>query len=124
MTVSQVHEALGTFSIKLKPNIPRDVLDSIEYFGHLAVIPGRMDARIYGDSTLDSARYVGVVRKKKVADLDTQSGTANTTVTLEGVGMNFWLGDEEDKGSVIEDELQFSNVNFTTAVSGLLPPAV
>src|SRR4051812_7167146 len=112
MTVSQVHEALGNFSIKLKPNIPRDVLDAIEYFGHVAVIPGRIDARAYGDGTLDAARYVGVLRKKKVSDLSStvtsninQPEAAGTFITLEGAGMNFWLGDEDDKGSVIENEI-------------------
>lgn len=125
MTVSQVKEALGAFSIKLKPNIPRDVLDAIEYFGHVAVIPGRIDARTYGDGTLDSARYVGVLRKKRVADNGTiSSDTASTAVTLEGVGMNFWLGDENDKGAVIEDEIQLTSVNFATAIQTLLPPAV
>ncbi len=125
MTVSQIHESLGSFSIKLKSNIPRDVLDQIEYFGHVAVIPGRMDARTYGDGALDSARYVGVLRKKKIADNGQKSeDTAGTNVTLEGVGMNFWLGDEDDKGAVIEDEIAFTSVNFTAAVSGLLPPAV
>lgn len=125
MTVSQVHESLGTFSIKLKPNVPRDVLDSIEYFGHIAVIPGRLDARTYGDGTLDSARYVGVVRKKKISDNGTtNTDVSNTFVTLEGTGMNFWLGDEDDKGSIIEDEITFNSVNFSTAISGLLPPSV
>ena len=125
MSVSQIKEALGNFSIKLKSNTPRDVLDSIQYFGHIAVIPGRMDARVYGDGTLDSARYVGVVRKKKIADNGIiKSDTAATQVTLEGVGMNFWLGDENDKGSIIEEEVNFLNANFSTAVSGLLPPAV
>lgn len=132
MTVSQVHEALGTFSVKLKPNVPRDVLDKIEYFGHVAVIPGRFDARTYGDATLDSARYVGVLRKKKVAD---PTGTVNsnmlnmpenagTNATLQGVSMNFWLGDEDDKGTVIEDEIQLTDVTFYEAITNLLPPSV
>ncbi|MCA1840223.1 MAG: hypothetical protein LC723_07830, partial [Actinobacteria bacterium] len=88
-------------------------------------MPGRVDCRLYGDATLDSARYVGVVRKKRIADNGIiQSDTASTAITLEGVGMNFWLGDDDDKGSVIETETTFTGVNFSTAISGLLPPAV
>ncbi len=125
MAVSEIKEALGNFSLKLKPNIPRDVLDKVEYFGHIAIVPGRMDPRTYGDATLDSARYVGVLRKKKISDNGrVSSDTAKTSVTLEGVGMNFWLGDEEDKGDVIENEIQLTSVNFETAIQALLPPAV
>jgi hypothetical protein len=123
VAVSQVHEALGAFDLKLKRNIPREVLDAIEYFGHIAVIPGRADARTYGDGTLDSARYVGVVRKKKIGD-DGQNDDEQVPVTISGVGMNFWLGDEEDKGYVIEEELSFTGENFSTAISAVMPPSV
>lgn len=123
MAVSQVHEALGSFDIKLKRNIPREVLDAIEYFGHIAVIPGRADARTYGDGTLDAARYVGVVRKKKVGD-DGQGDDEQVPVTVSGVGMNFWLGDEEDKGYIIEDEISLTSSNFSTAISAVMPPSV
>ncbi len=123
MTVSQIHEALGSFDIKLKKNTPRDVLDSIEYFGHICIIPGRADARTLGDGALDAARYVGVVRKKKIVD-DKSPGTAQEPVVVSGVGMNFWLGDEDDKGSVIESEVNYINENFSVAISGLLPSSV
>jgi hypothetical protein len=123
VAISEVHEALGSFDIKLKRNIPREVLDALEYFGHIAVIPGRADARVYGDGTLDAARYVGVVRKKRIGD-DGQADEEQVPVTLSGVGMNFWLGDEEDKGFVLEDEIQLTSVNFSTAISAVMPPSV
>ena len=123
MAISQVHEALGAFDIKLKRNIPREVLDAIEYFGHIAVIPGRADARVYGDGTLDAARYVGVVRKKRIGD-DGQDDDEQVPVTISGVGMNFWLGDEEDKGYVLEDEISLISENFSTAISAVMPPSV
>jgi hypothetical protein len=123
VTVSQVHEALGSFTLKLKRNIPREVLDAVEYFGHIAIIPGRADARTYGDGTLDSARYVGVVRKKKIGD-DGQVSEEQVPATIGGVGMNFWLGDEEDKGSVIEEEVALNAVNFSTAISAVMPTSV
>lgn len=123
MSVTEVHEALGQFEFKLRGNVPRDVLDGIQYFGHIAVVPGRVDARQYGDNTLTAARYVGVVRRKKVSD-EGSSDQHQDGITISGVGMNFWLGDEEDKGSIIENEIQLVSENFSTAISAVMPPSV
>ena len=123
MAVTEIHQKLGSFELKLRGNIPREVLDGIQYFGHVAVIPGRVDARVYGDGILDAARYVGVVRKLKVPN-DLQEEMEQDRLDISGVGMNFWLGDDEDKGRVIETEIQFINSNFTAAITGVMPPSV
>ena len=65
MSVTQVHEALGSFEFELLSVIPREVLDNIQHFDHIAVIPGRIDPRQYGDGCLDAARYVGEILRKK-----------------------------------------------------------
>jgi hypothetical protein len=123
MPVTETKEALGTWEIELLGNVPREVLDEIEYFGHIAIIPGRMDPRQYGDGTLDAARYVGVVRTKKIAD-DGRTNLIQDDIRIGGVGMNFWLGDEEGKGPVIENLIEFNGASFSTVMNTFATSAV
>lgn len=123
MSVTQIHEALGTFDLEIGGDVPRDILDGIQYFGHIAIIPGRLDPRQYGDGCLDSARYVGVVRKKKIADKN-QGDQSQASTLLSGVGLEFWLGDEDGKGEVIEAETSFNLQSFSTVINTLRPDAL
>jgi hypothetical protein len=123
VSVTQVHEALGSFEFELLGNVPREVLDGIDHFDHIAVIPGRIDPRQYGDGCLTAARYVGVVRRKKIAD-DGRTNLIQDDIRISGVGMEFWLGDDEGKGAVIESFLDFTAANFTTIMNTLRPTAV
>lgn len=116
MTVNEVVMKLGRWGFKLKPETPRDVLDAIDYFGHIAISTGRVDPRVARDSLLRSARYVGVVRVRQLADAD--SGAEST---LGGPGMAMWLGDEDKKGSVLENATTFASGSFTSTVRALLP---
>lgn len=127
MTVKEVYQSLGQFEFELLGNVPREVLDSINYFGHIAIIPGRIDPRQYGDGCLDAARYVGVVRKKKIAD-DGRTNLIEDDIRISGVSMNFWLGDEDNKGYIFETAINYTNESFTNIMSpvasgGLVPPA-
>lgn len=123
MSVTQVHEALGSFEFEFNGNVPREVLDTVDYFGHIAIIPGRLDPKMYQDNILDAARYVGVVRKKKIAD-DGRTNLIQDDIRISGVGMEFWLGDEDGKGEVIENELLFNNSTFTSVVNSLCPSSL
>lgn len=123
MSVTQVHEALGSFEFELVGNVPREILDTVTYFGHIAIIPGRLDPRQYGDNILSAARYVGVVRKLKIAD-DGRTNLLQDDIRISGVGLEFWLGDEDGKGPVIENELLFSNDTFSTVINTLRPATV
>lgn len=121
MTVNEVLTALGKWQIELKPDVPRDILDSLADFGHVAIVPGRVDPRVAGDNLLSAARYVGVVRNRTLADQGT-ADTATEKVQLGGPGLAMWLGDEDDKGAVLENATQFaSGTSFPTAIRGLLP---
>lgn len=115
MTVNQILMSLGEWNITFSTNMPRDTLDAIDYFGHVAVLSGRMDPRQYGDSLLTAARYVGVLRLRDVED----SG-----IKLSGASMVLWLGDQDDKGAVIETAIDLEGVTFPAAVRALLPAAV
>lgn len=123
MSISQVHEALGTFEFELLGNVPREILDRLDFFSHIAIIPGRMDPRQYGDGSLQAARYVGVIRTKKYAD-DGRTNLIQDDIRLGGVGMEFWLGDDDNKGDVIEDLLEFTEEDFDTVIAALRPDSV
>jgi len=107
MSVTQVRMASGSWSLRLIPQTPQSVLDSLQYFGHVAVSTGREDVRVAGDSLLRSARYVGVLRKV------TAAGDGRS---LSGPGMAMWLGDEDKKGPVVTSApLTFTAATFTAA---------
>jgi len=123
VSVTQVHEALGSFEFELLGNVPREVLDNIDHFDHIAIIPGRIDPRQYGDGCLSAARYVGVVRRKKIAD-DGRTNLIEDDIRISGVGMEFWLGDDDGKGAVLESEVVFNGSSFTTVINTLRPSSV
>ncbi|MEU7240331.1 hypothetical protein [Streptomyces sparsogenes] len=120
MAVTEIVEALGSFEIELKSSTPRETLDAIQYFGHIAIVPGRIDPAGYGDGLLTAARYVGVVRSRRVDD-DRRTKRVEDATKIGGVGMAFWLGDEDDKGSVYETAVEPASATFATAVTMLLP---
>lgn len=123
MAVTQVHEALGSFEFELLGNVPREVLDTIDHFSHIAIIPGRLDPRQYGDGLLSAARYVGVVRRIKNAD-DGRTNLIQDDIRISGVGTEFWLGDDDGKGYVIEALTDFTGASFSTVMNGLRPASV
>jgi hypothetical protein len=106
--------ALGQWSVRLRADTPRYVLDSLGYFGHIAISAGRVNPALEGDGLLKSARYVGVVTGITRAD-ETQPKA------LSGAGMGFWLGDSQDKGSVFETAVSLSASSFNSAIHALLP---
>lgn len=122
MSVSEVLGNLGSWSLKLDPNIPRDVLDTIDFFGHVAIIGSRVDPAQYGDNLLAAgvARYVGVVRTRTWGD-DGRTNAVEDDLEVGGSGLAFWLGDEDDKGPVIENATTFASASFANTVRGLLP---
>lgn len=120
MAVTEVLKALGSWEISLLPAIPRDVLDAVQYFGHVAIIPGRLDPAQYGDNLLDVARYVGVVRTRTTGD-DGRTNAPGDNLSVGGVGMAFWLGDEDSKGDVYENAIEPASASFATTINMLLP---
>lgn len=112
MTVTEVHQSLGSWEIRLKEDTPKEVREKLTYFGHVAVMPGQFDPVQYGDNLLSQARYIGVYRRK---------GLRNDLI-IGGSGLAFWLGDEDDKGDIFEAPTVFSNSSFANTLRGLLPP--
>ena len=120
MTVQEVLTALGQWEIDLLPTIPREDMDRLAYFGHVAIVHGRIDPRAYGDTLLPVARYVGVLRSNSLAD-DARTKIPNDNVKIGGPGLAMWLGDEDDKGAVLETPVTLTSSTFPNAVRALLP---
>lgn len=112
MTITEVKQSLGSWGIKLREDTPRAILDALTYFGHVAIMPGKVDPAQYGDNLLTTARYVGVFQHRDAQD----------ELTLSGSGMAFWLGDGDEKGDVFETPVVLNAQTFATSVPALLPP--
>lgn len=109
--INDVLKKLGSWSVKLRDDAPLGLHDDIEFFGHVAIIPGRIDPLQYGDDLLTLARYVGIVRYK-------------SDNTIGGVGMAGWLGDEDGKGDVYETAVVLESETFANSIRALLPSSV
>lgn len=115
MTVNESLQALGSWSLRLVEGTPAAVLDALDYFSHVAVVPGRVKPAAIGDALLTQARYVGVLRGRSYGD----------QAEFSGVGMAYWLGDEDEKGAVYETAIDFTTpTGFGTVIATLLPDAI
>lgn len=124
MSVTQIKQALGSFEVKLYPTVPKYILNALKYLGHIAVIEGRIEPAQYNDNILDAARYVGVYRNR-VNDVDNRTHNVVGSYTLKGVGMAFWLGDEDGKGHAIESPgITITGQTFANTIRALLPDSV
>lgn len=113
MSVTQIKQAMGSWNVRLRGNIPKVVLAALQPYGHIAIVPGSVSVPEYGDALLDAARYVGVYRTK----------AANTDGTvISGVGLELWLGDENNAGDVFESPLVFDTDTFAAVIGASLPP--
>jgi len=115
VTINEAVQALGSWSLKLRDDTPADLLDALDYFGHVAIVPGDYSPEQVADYLLSTARYVGVLRGR----------TFGNEIEISGAGMAYWLGDEDDKGAVIETPVEFATATgFGTVITALLPSAV
>ena len=113
MSVNEVKQALGSWGLRLKKETPQVVLDTLSYFGHVAMWPGEVIAEGLTDAALPVARYVGVLRVRDLSE----------DYTIGGCGMAFWLGDEDGKGDVFETAVVLTAQTFAASVAALLPPS-
>lgn len=100
----------GSWGVALKEETPREILDKVGYFGHVAMVPGRLNPVEYGDTLLTMARYVGVVTKRET----------DKAAKISGQGMAVWLGDSDDKGEVLETAVVITAQSFPNAVRAIL----
>jgi hypothetical protein len=110
VTVNEQLMGLGSWGITLDERTPREILDRLAYFGHIAIVPGRVNPAEYNDALLTMARYVGVVTKREFDDVK----------RIGGQGMALWLGDSDDKGEVFESPVSLVGQTFPNAITALL----
>jgi hypothetical protein len=110
MSVTEVVQALGSWSVTLAEETPREVLDQLGFFSHVAIVPGRLNPAQYGDTLLTMARYVGVVTGREF----------DQAKRIKGQGMAVWLGDADDKGEVFEAPVSINGLTFPNAIRALL----
>jgi hypothetical protein len=114
VTVQQVHMAIGQWGIQLTNDAPPGVVSSLAAYGHVAVVRGRVNPVEHGDDIIGLADYVGVLRKV--------AGDPGSGVALSGPGMAVWLGDEEDKGDILESPgVGLDADTFADSIRALLP---
>lgn len=113
MAVTETLRALGGWGLTVRPTIPDELWNKIDYFSHVCIHVGqRVDPRVAGDSLLKSSRYTGVVRAIS------EKGDSRT---IGGSGMAMWLGDADNKGDTIESLLTFTAETFANVIRALLP---
>jgi hypothetical protein len=112
MAVTEILRGIGSWSVQLAQDTRQEILDALQYFGHICINTGPVDPRTAGDAMLASARYVGIYRGR---------GNASDQRTLIGPGLAAWLGDEDGKGEVYETAVVL-NHDFQDAIPLLLPP--
>ncbi|MFB4265295.1 hypothetical protein [Nonomuraea sp. GTA35] len=110
MTVNEQLMGLGSWGITLREETPREVLDRLLYFGHVAIIPGKVNPAGYGDNLLTMAKYVGVLTKREFDDAK----------RVGGQGMALWLGDSDDKGEVFESPVNINGLTFANTITTLM----
>lgn len=110
MPVNEQLMDLGSWGLTLRAETPREILDRLGYFGHIAIVPGRVNPAEYGDTLLTMARYVGVLTKRD----------ADEVTRIAGQGMALWLGDSDDKGEVFESPVSITGQTFATTITTLL----
>lgn len=123
MPVTEVKQALGSWQISLRSSAPRELLDALIYLGHIVVVDGRLNPKEYGDNLLSSARYVGVYRSR-TNNVDNRTHDLGGSYQLRGAGLAYWLGDENDKGPVIESAITITGQTFANSIRALLSAAI
>lgn len=128
MSVTEVLQGIGEWSLTLNENTPKEVLDQLDLFGHVAIHAGAVDPRLARDALLLDSRYVGVYRGRENGSAVVQAApgreVSGTSYILKGPGMAFWLGDEDGKGHSFETAIPFNATPFNTTVTSLLPVSV
>lgn len=119
MPVTKTIMAVGSWSLTLSPQTPRNIIDSLQYFGHIVVATGRQDPRVAGNSLFNSGRYTGVI-----TGLDFQSLKQGRGPVISGDGLETWLGTPNGVGPVIENIASFTSALPSTVFNTLRPAAV
>ena len=120
MAVSEVLMKPGSWSLRLVESTPKSVLNALDWnqtatagFGHIFIFKSPVKTTQFTDANLRSlAHYAGILRERPDAR------------TFGGPGMTAWLGDEDDKGDILETAVTQSAATLQTWVNALRPAAL
>jgi hypothetical protein len=114
MSVTEVLQSLGSWSVQLRDDVPDEILKKLGYFGHIVIHRGDVDPeQTAGATLLSKARYVGVLIDKD------QRGRQ-----LSGDSLVRWLGDEDKKGAWLSSKVALTNGSLTAWLTALLPASI
>lgn len=114
MTVYERIRSLGDWGINLRVDTPKSTRDLIVPYSHVVIWPGRVYPDRLADATLLSgALFTGVVLKPPGRGL-----------TIGGPGLGYWLGDGDNKGSVLESAASQTSASLSTWVTALRPASL
>jgi hypothetical protein len=85
-SVTEVTMGDGSFTINLDPSTPRSIVEELQAFSTVCVVPGR-ETGLSRSEVLGLASYSGILRSR-----------TDNSCTLMGPSILAWLGDEDDKG--------------------------
>ena len=87
--------APGQFSLSLNKEItPNSVINTIDAWGHIVIVPGDLNVQEFSDSVLLSAsEYTGIVYSLEIGD--------DESVLITGQGLIAYLGDSDTRGMPI-----------------------
>ena len=106
----------GSFDIPFSVEAPLSLWNDIDDFGHIVITPQWIDHRLFDDATmLSMARYAGVVLDHTLDE---------NGLKISGAGMVWWLGDEEEKGPIIETVASLTDATLTASLTAVLPSSV
>ena len=95
MSVTEKLMAAGQFNLTLnKETTPNNIINQIDAWGHIVIVPGDLNVQEFSDSTLlSSARYTGIVYSLEIGD--------ESSVLINGQGLVAYLGDSDTRGMPI-----------------------
>jgi hypothetical protein len=115
VSVTERLGAQGSWSVAFKADeeggIPKEVLDSLDYHGHLILTAPALDLPTIPDP-LPHSKFTGVLLEKTFA----RGGS------ISGAGLIWWLGDENKIGNTPEANIIFSGDTHASAIAKVLTP--
>jgi hypothetical protein len=120
MSVTETLMKPGAWQVRLIEETPAEILRALDWtvtavagFGHVFVFSAPVRPEEFTDANLKSiAIYAGILREAPEAR------------TVGGPGMVAWLGDEDDKGAVLETAVTQTAATLQTWVNALRPASL
>lgn len=95
MSVTEKLMAAGTFNLQLDKKItPNTIINTIDAWGHIIIVPGDLNVQEFSDTTLlNASKYTGIVQSLELGDDD--------LVSINGQGLIAYLGTSDTTGMPI-----------------------